>query len=36
VFALIYNALGVAVAADVLYPFTGMLLSPLNRSPPWR
>jgi P-type Cu+ transporter len=29
VFALIYNALGVPIAAGVLYPFTGMLLSPL-------
>jgi len=28
-FALIYNALGVPVAAGVLYPFTGLLLSPL-------
>jgi Cu+-exporting ATPase len=29
VFALVYNGLGVPVAAGVLYPFTGMLLSPL-------
>ena len=29
VFALIYNALGVPIAAGVLYPFTGLLLSPL-------
>jgi Cu+-exporting ATPase len=29
VFALVYNALGVPVAAGVLYPVTGMLLSPL-------
>ena len=29
VFALIYNALGVPVAAGVLYPFFGLLLSPL-------
>ena len=29
VFALIYNALGVPVAAGVLYPFLGILLSPL-------
>jgi P-type Cu+ transporter len=29
VFALIYNALGVPIAAGVLYPATGMLLSPL-------
>jgi len=28
-FALVYNALGVPVAAGVLYPFTGLLLSPL-------
>jgi Cu+-exporting ATPase len=28
-FALVYNALGVPIAAGVLYPFTGMLLSPL-------
>ena len=29
VFALIYNALGVPVAAGILYPFLGILLSPL-------
>jgi Cu+-exporting ATPase len=29
VFALIYNALGVPVAAGVLYPFFGVLLSPM-------
>ncbi|MCL4764145.1 MAG: HAD-IC family P-type ATPase, partial [Burkholderiales bacterium] len=29
VFALIYNALGVPIAAGVLYPFTGLLLSPM-------
>ncbi len=28
-FALMYNALGVPIAAGVLYPFTGLLLSPL-------
>ena len=28
-FAFVYNALGVPVAAGVLYPFTGMLLSPM-------
>jgi Cu+-exporting ATPase len=28
-FALLYNSLGVPIAAGVLYPFTGMLLSPL-------
>ena len=29
VFALVYNALGVPVAAGILYPFTGLLLSPM-------
>ena len=29
VFALIYNALGVPIAAGVLYPVFGILLSPL-------
>jgi Cu+-exporting ATPase len=28
-FALVYNALGVPVAASVLYPFLGILLSPI-------
>ena len=28
-FAFIYNALGVPIAAGVLYPFFGMLLSPI-------
>jgi len=28
-FALLYNALGVPVAAGVLYPFTGMVMSPM-------
>jgi P-type Cu+ transporter len=28
-FALVYNALGIPVAAGVLYPFTGLLLSPI-------
>jgi Cu+-exporting ATPase len=28
-FALVYNALGVPIAAGVLYPFAGLLLSPL-------
>ncbi len=28
-FAFIYNALGVPLAAGVLYPFTGLLLSPM-------
>ena len=28
-FAFVYNALGVPIAAGVLYPFFGMLLSPM-------
>ena len=28
-FAFIYNALGVPIAAGVLYPFFGLLLSPI-------
>jgi Cu+-exporting ATPase len=28
-FAFIYNAIGIPIAAGVLYPFTGMLLSPM-------
>jgi copper-exporting ATPase len=28
-FALIYNAVGIPVAAGVLYPFFGILLSPM-------
>ena len=28
-FAFVYNALGVPIAAGVLYPFTGVLLSPI-------
>jgi Cu+-exporting ATPase len=28
-FAFVYNALGVPIAAGVLYPFTGLLLSPI-------
>ena len=28
-FALVYNALGVPIAAGVLYPFIGLLLSPM-------
>lgn len=28
-FALIYNAIGVPIAAGILYPFTGVLLSPM-------
>jgi Cu+-exporting ATPase len=28
-FALIFNALGVPIAAGVLYPFSGILLSPV-------
>jgi Cu+-exporting ATPase len=28
-FALVYNAIGVPIAAGILYPFTGLLLSPM-------
>jgi Cu+-exporting ATPase len=28
-FAFVYNALGVPIAAGVLFPFTGLLLSPI-------
>ena len=28
-FALVYNALGVPIAAGILYPFCGILLSPV-------
>ena len=31
-FAFVYNALGVPIAAGVLYPFTGVLLSPIVAS----
>src|SRR5262249_24011359 len=31
-FAFVYNALGVPIAAGVLYPFTGLLLSPIFAS----
>jgi Cu+-exporting ATPase len=31
-FAFVYNALGVPVAAGILYPFTGILLSPMLAS----
>ena len=31
-FAFVYNALGVPVAAGVLYPLTGILLSPIIAS----
>ena len=31
-FAFIYNVLGVPVAAGVLYPFVGLLLSPMIAS----
>jgi Cu+-exporting ATPase len=31
-FAFIYNALGVPIAAGVLYPFAGILLSPIIAS----
>jgi Cu+-exporting ATPase len=33
-FAFVHNAIGLPIAAGVLYPFTGWLLSP--RSRPWR
>ena len=32
-FAFIYNVLGVPIAAGVLYPFFGILLSPIIASP---
>ena len=28
-FAFLYNTLGIPIAAGVLYPFTGLLLSPM-------
>jgi Cu+-exporting ATPase len=31
-FAFVYNAIGVPVAAGILYPFFGMLLSPMIAS----
>jgi len=31
-FAFVYNALGVPIAAGVLYPWTGLLLSPIIAS----
>ena len=31
-FAFLYNALGVPIAAGVLYPFVGLLLSPMIAS----
>ena len=31
-FAFVYNVLGVPIAADVLYPFVGLLLSPMIAS----
>ena len=31
-FAFVYNALGVPIAADVFYPWTGLLLSPIIAS----
>jgi Cu+-exporting ATPase len=31
-FAFVYNALGVPIAAGVLYPFVGLLLSPIVAS----
>ena len=32
-FAFVYNALGVPIAAGVLYPFFGLLLSPMIAAP---
>ena len=31
-FAFVYNALGVPIAAGVLYPFVGLLLNPIIAS----
>jgi Cu+-exporting ATPase len=28
-FAFIYNAMGIPIAAGILYPFTGLLLNPI-------
>jgi Cu+-exporting ATPase len=33
-FAFVYNAVGIPIAAGLLYPFTGWLLSPMT--PRWR
>lgn len=35
VFAFVYNALGIPLAAGILYPSTGLLLSPVFASLPW-
>jgi Cu+-exporting ATPase len=31
-FSVLYNAIGILIAAGVLYPFTGLLLSPMLAS----
>ena len=35
-FALGYNSIGIAIAAGVLYPFTGTLLNPMIAGARWR
>lgn len=36
VFAFIYNAAGIPIAAGLHYPAFGLLLSPIIAAPPWR